>query len=75
MWKHVTKCRKCAKMKPSSKGTTHTWPVEDRQWERIHIDHAFVPGIGLLLIVVDSFSGWPEVFRVADQSAKTVKAI
>ena len=69
---YVNKCPKCAEIKPSSKGTTHTWPVED---PHIHMDHAFILPIGLLLIVVDSFSGWPEVFRVADWSAKTVKAI
>ena len=49
------------------------WPVEDGPWEQIHMDHAIVLGIGLLLIVVDSFSGWPGVFCVADWSTKTVK--
>jgi hypothetical protein len=37
----------------------------------VHVDHAHVSGVGLLLIVVDAFSGWPEVVQVPDKSAKT----
>lgn len=35
------------------------------------IDHAHVPGVGLLLIIVDAFSGWPEALPVPDKCAKT----
>ena len=42
---------------------------------RVHMDHGYVPGIGLLLILVDSHSSWPEVVRVPSRSAKVVKNV
>ena len=40
---------------------------------RMHIDHAYITGVGLLLILVDSFSGWPEVTRVPNKNISTIK--
>lgn len=31
-----------------------------------------MPGVGLLLLMSDSYSGWPEAIQVADRSAGTV---
>ena len=37
--------------------------------------HAYITIVGLLLILVDSFSGWPEVIRVSDKKSSTIKQI
>ena len=39
------------------------------------MDHTHIRDIGLLLILVDSFSGWPEVIKVRDRKATTVRQI
>ena len=39
------------------------------------MDHGLIPGIGLVLILVDSYSGWPEVSRVRDRKAETVMIV
>ena len=67
----VRQCSKCVELHKPPARATHTWPEEEEAWQRVHIDHAHVPGIGLLLIVVDAFSGWPEAVQVSDKSAKT----
>jgi len=36
------------------------------------MDHGYEHKIGLFLIVVDSYSGWPEVVRVSNRSAENV---
>ena len=42
---------------------------------RVHIDPAHIQDIGLFLILVDSFLGWPEVIKVRDRKATTVRQI
>ena len=39
------------------------------------MDYAYITGLGLLLILVDSFSGWPEVILVPDKKSSTIKQI
>ena len=39
------------------------------------MDHAYVNEVGLILILVDSFSGWPEAIRVKNRNAGTVKLV
>ena len=39
------------------------------------MDHAYITGVGLLLILVDSFSGWSEVICVPDKKRSTIKQI
>ena len=39
------------------------------------MDHAHVNGIGLFLILVDSFSGWPEVIKVKDRKPVTIQQL
>ena len=39
------------------------------------MDHAYITGVGLLLILVDSFSGWFEVICVPDKKRSTIKQI
>jgi len=73
--KYVRKCATCCQLKPKHPEHTHTWPEELEPWSRVHMDHGHVPGIGLLLILVDSFSGWPEVVHVSDRRVHTVKRV
>ena len=46
-----------------------------KPWSRVHMDHAYFTGVGLLLIQVGSFSGWPEVIRVPEKKSSTIKQI
>ena len=39
------------------------------------MDHAHITGVGLLLIRVDFFSGWPEIIREPDKKSSTIKQI
>ena len=39
------------------------------------MDHAYVKDVGLMLILVDSFTAWPEAIVVKDRSAETVKTV
>ena len=39
------------------------------------MDHAHIQDIGLFLILVDFFLGWPEVIKVRDRKATTVRQI
>ena len=52
--------------------STHSWPKEQEPWSRVHMDHAYVKGVGLILILVDSFSGWPEIVQVRDRKSAIV---
>ena len=70
--RYVGSCEKCIKIKPFRPTTRHHWPEEEEAWSRVHMDHAYLPGTGLLFILVDAYSGWPEVIRVPNREAKTV---
>ena len=39
------------------------------------MDHAYITGVGLLLILVDSFSVWPKLIRVPDKKSSMIKQI
>ena len=41
-------------------------------WNLMHMDHAHIIRMGLLLIIADSFSGWPEAIR---KKGSTIKQI
>ena len=73
--RYVKNCATCAKIKPPAATKVHVWPQEQEAWSRVHIDHGYVDGYRLLLILVDAYSGWPEVVRVANRSAKTVQYV
>lgn len=45
----------CNERRKFKQAKTHTWPND-----RVHMDYAHVNGVGLLLILVDVCSGWPE---------------
>ena len=71
---HIEACE-CQERKPPNQKSTHEWPKEILPWSRVHMDHAYIRDVGLVLIVVDAMSGWPEVIRVRDRSAKTCKTV
>ena len=48
---------------------------KEAPWTRVHMDHAYIRDIGLFLISVDSFSSWPEVIKVRDRKATTLRQI
>ena len=64
------KCQQCS-LSASAPPTApaHPWLVPHGPWESIHVDHAQWKS-RLLLVAVDAFSKWPEVFVVASTSAK-----
>ena len=72
---YVSKCSVCNENKTPANDKVFRWPAEEGAWHRVHMDHAFIPGVGLVLILVDSMSGWPEVFKVPDRTAASVKKV
>ncbi|PAA85528.1 hypothetical protein BOX15_Mlig018181g1 [Macrostomum lignano] len=71
----VRACHTCAKQRQSGHSSVHQWPADSEPWGRIHMDHAHVPKVGLLLVLVDAMSAWPEAIRVPDKSAATVRKV
>ena len=57
------------------KNKIYSSPNAKERWDQVHIDNAHVKGMELFLILVDSFSGWPEVNKVADRKATTIEQI
>lgn len=57
-------CEACAKLRPSpNKAKLISWENTGRPWSRIHIDYAGPMEGNYYLIVIDSYSKWPEVFK------------
>ncbi|XP_055684592.1 uncharacterized protein K02A2.6-like [Lutzomyia longipalpis] len=68
----VSNCTDCQENRPEpSKAPVHAWEAASKPFERIHIDYAGPIFGKWLLIVVDSYSKWPEVVSVSDQTAET----
>ncbi len=55
------------KIKDLQQKTPHSWPTEKEPWNRVHMDQAYISGIGLLLILMDSFSEWPDIVSIHDR--------
>uniref|UniRef100_A0A5S6QPY4 Integrase catalytic domain-containing protein n=1 Tax=Trichuris muris TaxID=70415 RepID=A0A5S6QPY4_TRIMR len=59
----VRQCSSCASAaKVPMKAAPCPWPQARTCWSRIHIDYAGPVDGRYLLVIVDSFSKWPEVF-------------
>ena len=71
--RHCETCRQ--KPKANTESHRHRWEAATRPFERIHVDWAQVPNIGIVLIIVDAFSGWPEAFVCLDRSSHPVKRV
>ena len=53
---YVKICKKCRiRIKKITQTTLHSWPREVEPWSRVYTDHAYITGVGLLLILVLSF--------------------
>ncbi|XP_041769712.1 uncharacterized protein K02A2.6-like [Anopheles merus] len=68
--KLVKLCKSCAL---AAKSPIHSspisWPKTDAPWQRVHIDYAGpIDGVYFLL-VIDSFSKWPEIISTSSISA------
>lgn len=72
---YISKCDSCSKVGKTKNQTIHTWPSENAPWIRIHMDHGYLPNVGYFLVVIDSYSAWPEVIRAKDRSAASVIGI
>ena len=60
----VSKCKGCILAAKSPPTSQEPWPKTDRPWSRIHIDFAGPIDKLYYLVVVDSYSKWPEVFQM-----------
>lgn len=67
-------CSNCAlAAKPPGKTLLQSWPIPTAPWDRIHIDYAGPFKRFYFLIVVDTFSKWPEVIKTT--STTTIQSI
>ena len=65
----VRRCRECQEAaKMPVKTLLHSWKVEDKPWNRLHIDYAGPLNGKMYLVVVDAYSKWPEVFEMPSSS-------
>ena len=63
----------CAnKPKAGVQSQTHKWDREVQPFERIHLDWAYIKGIGELLIIIDAYSAWLEAILCQNRSSETV---
>jgi transposase InsO family protein len=73
---YVEQCRACASNTHRRTKSLHPWPVTFAPWQRLHIDYAGPLFGHWALIVVDSFSKWPEIlFTTSASSEFTVRAL
>ena len=73
----VKSCKSCQSVKNSPPATPlHPWFWPSKPWECIHVDFAG-PFLGsTFLIAVDTYSKWPEVFRMSSTTAeKTIEVL
>lgn len=68
----VLSCEACQLSRPSEKrGPLQNWPTPYRHWQRVHLDFAKLENT-MLLILVDSYSKWLEVFVMKQTTAQNV---
>ena len=58
----IDKYPTCQKIRPNLGKVVDTWPKAE-PFDRVHMDWAYVKGVGNILIIVDAGSGWIEAFR------------
>ena len=59
----IEKCKCCALAAKASHTTFKPWPKTEQPWSRIHVNFAGPLEDFYYLIVLDSYSKWPEVLR------------
>ena len=67
----VKTCKGCALAAKAPSITHKPWPKSEQPWSRIHIDYAGPLEYFYYLIVVDSYSTWPEVLRCRKPTTAT----
>lgn len=67
-------CSACVSVKSTPpRCTLHPWEWPTKAWSRIHVDFA---GPKTYLVVVDSYSKWPEVFEMSTTTTtKTISVL
>ena len=59
----VKTCKGCVLAAKAPPITHKPWPKSEQPWSRIHIDYAWPLEDYYHLIVIDSYSKWPEILR------------
>ena len=67
----IEKCKGCALVAKALPTTFKPWPKIEQPWSRIRVDFAGPLEDFYYLIVVDSYSKWPEVLRCRRPSTRT----
>ena len=68
---YVKACSLCQQLKPECpKVSMSSWSHPDNVWERIHLDYCGPVDGKMLLIAVDAYSKWPEVWITNGVSAE-----
>ncbi|XP_043207822.1 uncharacterized protein K02A2.6-like [Amphibalanus amphitrite] len=69
----VTKvCDACQLNQPAApKVASQPWQYPDAPWQRVHVDYAGPVEGKMLLIIVDAYSKWPDVWITNNVSAQT----
>lgn len=67
----VHRCKGCALAAKAPPIVHKPWPKTDHPWTRLHIDFAGPVEDYYYLIVVDSFTKWPEVLRCKKPTSNT----
>ncbi|XP_062704639.1 uncharacterized protein K02A2.6-like [Aedes albopictus] len=58
----VRSCQECASVaKTDTKTKLESWPIPEKPWQRVHADFAGPINDTYFLLVVDSYSKWPEI--------------
>ena len=61
---YVRTCYKCASVAKNPRKTTlDSWPVSNKPMQRIHIDVAELIKGEYYIVVIDSYSNWPEIIK------------
>lgn len=73
----VNQCSSCQTYRKASKPVAYrAWPLPDKPWQRVHIDHAGPIDNKYLLLVIDSYSKWLDVHIVSSTSSEvTVQSL
>lgn len=68
----IRNCHICAENRNMPTKITHHWIRPNKAWSRLHMDYAGPFQGKTFLILIDSFSKWPEVKIVPDMSSATL---
>ena len=73
----VRSCNNCATAAKSPiKTELSSWPIPDRPWYRVHVDYAGPIDGKMFLVVVDSYTKWPEVVpTISSTATKTIQIL